>query len=59
MSVTVEVFIKYKGSEKQLLEILADDFLILVNKKKSWFLNYIEIGLSPRRFSPAARERRA
>lgn len=52
MSVTVEVFIKYKGSEKKLLEILADDFLILVNKKKYWFLNYIEIGLSPRRFSP-------
>jgi hypothetical protein len=52
MSVTVEVFIKFKGSEKQLLEILADDFLILVNKKKYWFLNYIEIGLSARRYSP-------
>ena len=51
MSTTIDVFIKFNGPEKQLLKILADDFLILVNKKNYWFLNFIEIGLSHRRDS--------
>src|SRR5664280_1064923 len=52
MSTTIDVFIKYKGSKEELLKILADDFLILVNKKKYWFLNFIEIGLSRRQDDP-------
>lgn len=48
MGVTVDVFINFKGTRKELLKILADDFLILAGRKKCWFLNYIELGLSHR-----------
>jgi hypothetical protein len=48
MSTTVDVFIKFKGSKKQLLKILAEDFLILVNGKNCWLFHFIEIGLSQR-----------
>lgn len=39
MSVTVDVFIKFRGSKTKLLKILADDFLILAGRKKCWLLN--------------------
>lgn len=49
MSIAIDVFIKFKGTKKALLEILEEDFLILLNRKKHyWFLNYIELGLSQR-----------
>ena len=48
MSVTADVFIKYDGSKAELIKILAKDFLILVDKKKYWFLYFIELGLSSR-----------
>lgn len=52
MSVTVDVFIRFKGSKAALRRILADDFLIAIGRKKYWFLNYIELGLSHRRDDP-------
>jgi hypothetical protein len=52
MSTTIDIFIKHEGSKKQLLKILADDFLILANKKKYWFLNFINLGLYHRRDDP-------
>lgn len=49
MSIAIDVFIKFNGTKKALLEILEEDFLILLNRKKHyWFLNYIEFGLSQR-----------
>jgi len=52
MSVTVDVFIRFKGSKPALRRILADDFLIATEQKKYFFLNYIEVGLSHRRDDP-------
>ena len=52
MSTTIDVFIRFNGSKKELLKILADDFLILVNRKKYWLFHFIEIGLSQRSEDP-------
>ena len=52
MSISVDVFIKYKGTKKSLVNILAKDFLILIDQKHYWFLNYIEFGLVHRSDDP-------
>jgi hypothetical protein len=48
MSIAIDVFIRFKGSKKALLKVLEDDFLILLDRKQYWFLNYIELGLRQR-----------
>jgi hypothetical protein len=48
MSITVDVFIKFKGSKASLVKTLAKDLLILVGKKEYWFLGFVEVGLSSR-----------
>jgi hypothetical protein len=52
MSIGIDVFVRFEGTKKDLLKILADDFLLLVNRKPYWLLNYIEIGLTERRDDP-------
>ena len=43
---------QFQGLEERALKILADDFLILVNRKKYWLFHFIEIGLSQRSEDP-------
>ncbi len=48
MSTGANVFIRSKMPEKELVKILHDDFLVLLERKRHWFLDFIEIGLTHR-----------
>ena len=43
MSITADVFIKFKGSRKKLLQILDKDFRIVLDSDTNWFLGFMEM----------------
>ncbi len=58
VSLSANVFIRYKGTKPALVKILADNFLVRLHPKHDWLMDFIEIHLSRKREWPDAFEGR-
>ncbi len=56
MSLSANVYVRYKGSRPALVKVLADNFHVRIHTKHYWLLDFIEINLSHKREWPDAFE---